>query len=228
MRTFGARTWEGTRAAASGWNRHSPFRGLWARPTGFYDGSMRFPTLACVALSLLSLSACGKDDGPANLGQSGTVTVSSPAIPAGGAIPAKFSADQGNVSPPLAWTGIPKGTQEIVVLVDSTTAAGSETPLANWIVYGLAGVTTSLPEGAGLPTPTLTSPAAAKQGKNGAGQLGWTGPAVADGARLYSFWVYALAKPTDLPPGATREAVLNATRTAGVLGSGRLLGSWQK
>lgn len=191
-----------------------------------YHRSVRF-TRVCVATLLLTSASCGSEDDSATLGQSGTIPVSSAAFAPGGQIPAKYDAKHGNVSPPLAWSGVPKGTQEIVVLVDSVPGSSSESQ-AHWLVYSLSPSITALPEGTGIATPTLAAPVSAMQGMNAGGEFGWSGPSPADGTGLYSFWVYALGKPSGLRPGATRDAALTAVQRAGVLGSGRLLGSHPK
>ncbi|TIQ02755.1 MAG: YbhB/YbcL family Raf kinase inhibitor-like protein, partial [Mesorhizobium sp.] len=39
------------------------------------------------------------------------LTLISPAFPAGGTIPERYTRDGQNVSPPLKWSGIPHGTK---------------------------------------------------------------------------------------------------------------------
>lgn len=47
-----------------------------------------------------------------------TITVTSSAFPDGQPIPARFSCDGDNVSPPLAWRGVPPAAQAVALVVD--------------------------------------------------------------------------------------------------------------
>lgn len=138
------------------------------------------------------------------------ITVSSAAFPAGGSIPVRYSCNGDNVSPPLAWSGLPAGTAEVAVVVDDPDAPRGA--FYHWIVAGLAPSTTALAEGthAGI-TATGSS-----------GQPGYTGMCPPAGQRhRYRFTVYALQTPSGVTAGmdpvSARKRIVAAERAAGQL-----------
>jgi Raf kinase inhibitor-like YbhB/YbcL family protein len=147
----------------------------------------------------------------------GTLSVSSPAFRAGGAIPKKYSADGGNVSPPLSWSAAPGARSYAIVVEDPD--APAPTPFEHWVVWNIPGSVTQIPEG-------LKS--GAVQGRNGHGKMGYAGPRppVGDPPHHYHFQVFALDRTLDVPPGADREKLLPAFR-GHVLAKGDLVGTYQ-
>ena len=134
--------------------------------------------------------------------------LTSPAFTDGQRLPAKYTADGANVSPPLAWAWHPSAhdTSEWALVCDDPDAPGG---FVHWLVYGLAPEITSLPEG--LPRDkSLTSPVCL-QGVNDFGKIGYSGPAPPPGnLHHYRFTLYALSAPTGLPPGADEGRVIRA------------------
>src|SRR3954451_12768427 len=96
------------------------------------------------------------------------LTVSSPAFSAGGAIPAKYAAGNGNVSPPLQWSGTPGTAVEYVLIVEDPDAPMPK-PFVHWIAFRIPPGATALPEDAG-------NTALVAQGVNGTGNTGYFGP----------------------------------------------------
>jgi phosphatidylethanolamine-binding protein (PEBP) family uncharacterized protein len=64
------------------------------------------------------------------------IALTSLAFGDGAPVPARFTADGADASPPLAWTGLPPGTARVVLLVED---AGSPTPnpLVHLIAWNL-------------------------------------------------------------------------------------------
>jgi Raf kinase inhibitor-like YbhB/YbcL family protein len=112
---------------------------------------------------------------------------------AGGAIPAKYTCDGANVSPPLSWKGTPAGTRYVAVMVDDPDAPVSG-GFVHWITYNIPWQPSALAEGQSGPD----------QGMNDANRKGFTGPCppAADGPHHYVVHLYALSgKLTfDSPP----------------------------
>ena len=142
------------------------------------------------------------------------MTLSTPAWPDGGTIPAKHAQAGGDVSPPLAWSSVPDTAASFVLLVhdlDAATTPGTDDTL-HWLVWNIPGAARSLPE-------------AVPQGAtlaDGSRQISATGPnyrgpgAPASGpAHHYVFELFALDTMLEVPavgasPAQTRAAVLAA------------------
>ncbi|MBS1119632.1 MAG: hypothetical protein H6Q90_1860 [Deltaproteobacteria bacterium] len=142
------------------------------------------------------------------------LTVRSPAFPAHGEIPSEYTCDGREISPPLVWSGVPRGTRSIVILVeDATTAA-----FTHWIVTGLGATTSSLAGGTALPRGAIA-------GKNDLRKAGWTGPCPARGRHHYTFRVFAL----DVPLGKqVTSQSLPAALNGHVIATGELVGTYQR
>lgn len=63
-----------------------------------------------------------------------TITVRSSAFDPGRPIPDKHTGDGEDVSPPLEWSDLPKGTRELALIVDDPDAPSSE-PWVHWVIY---------------------------------------------------------------------------------------------
>ncbi|GAB2466021.1 YbhB/YbcL family Raf kinase inhibitor-like protein [Xylanimonas ulmi] len=129
------------------------------------------------------------------LPQAPTFTLTSPDITDGQRLDATFSADGENVSPALAWSGFPEGTQSFVVNVfdpDAPTPSG----YWHWSVVDLPVTTTSLPRGAGA-VGGAGLPAGAFHVRNDGGEHGFIGaaPPPGDHEHRYYFAVHAVDVP---------------------------------
>ena len=51
-----------------------------------------------------------------------------------GQIPVRYSKDGENVSPPLAWSDLPAGVEELALLLENITPR-TKTPFVQWLVY---------------------------------------------------------------------------------------------
>jgi Raf kinase inhibitor-like YbhB/YbcL family protein len=133
-------------------------------------------------------------------------SVTSTDIRAGRPIPQRFwgCSDPG-VSPELTWSGAPQATRSYAVtLFDPDAPTGSG--FWHWVAWDIPAAITSLPTGA-------TLPAAAVNGTNDGGGLGYTGPCppVGDVTHHYRFTVVALDVPSLQLPAGTPPAVVGFT-----------------
>jgi Raf kinase inhibitor-like YbhB/YbcL family protein len=126
----------------------------------------------------------------------------------GGEIPVKHASAGQSISPALSWANVPMGTAEFVLIMNDpepVTPRGSATgDILHWLVAKIPASTTSLPEGAGGPTPQLPAGARMIQGYRGPGAPA-AGP-----PHHYTLTLYALSAPLELAENADRAAVMMA------------------
>ena len=132
--------------------------------------------------------------------------LTSAAFKAGEAIPARYTCDGRNVSPPLQWTGVPPEARSLVLMVDDPDAPSGD--WVHWIVYDLPPGMTALAED----VPATAAPGeTGKQGVNDFKKPGYGGPCPPGGkAHRYFFRLYALDAALDLKSGATKKEVAAA------------------
>jgi Raf kinase inhibitor-like YbhB/YbcL family protein len=159
--------------------------------------------------------------------------LSSSAFDAGGEIPLPYSCRGANVSPPLAWSGVPEGTQSLALVMDDP---DSQPPgFVHWVIYNIPPSASGLPEGveaeAMLPDGTRQGPndyaLFTQEGQTHPGgapinRLGYDGPCP-PAAHRYVFQLYALDVILDLPAESTMADVL-AAMAGHVLGQAELTG----
>ena len=136
-----------------------------------------------------------------------SMLIQSPAFEEGEAIPAIYTCDGEDISPPLEWAGVPEDTQSLVLIVDDPDAPDPAAPKmvwVHWLLYNLPAMATGLPEAVtALPAGTL-------EGINDWQRTGYGGPCPPIGRHRYFFKLYAL--DTVLPDLAqpTKDQLLEA------------------
>jgi Raf kinase inhibitor-like YbhB/YbcL family protein len=111
----------------------------------------------------------------------------------GGPVPARYTCDGDDVSPPLGWTAPPEGTVALALCVDDPDAG--RYPFTHWLAWGLAPGAGSLAEGEQAPA----------EGRNDFGAPGWRGPCPPPGRpHRYVFTLSALDAEPELAPGDRR------------------------
>ncbi|OUL36857.1 hypothetical protein BV372_05220 [Nostoc sp. T09] len=125
----------------------------------------------------------------------------------GNTIPFKYTCDGDDISPPIYWQDPPQGTQSFALILDDPDAP--KQTFTHWVVYNIPADNRELPEGI---TQEPKLPNGGVQGKNSFGKLGFGGPCPPPkhGAHRYFFKIFALDQSLDLPPGATKEELLQA------------------
>jgi Raf kinase inhibitor-like YbhB/YbcL family protein len=133
----------------------------------------------------------------------------SPAMPPGGEIPAQYTCDGADISPPLSWSGVPQGTQSLVLVVDDPDAPSGV--FRHWAAFDIPPGSHGLDAGY-----TAARPAAGfREGRNDFGNTGYNGPCPprGGGTHHYHFRLLAISRPTlDLRPPATAADVLRAAQ----------------
>ncbi|HEX6290663.1 MAG TPA: YbhB/YbcL family Raf kinase inhibitor-like protein [Herpetosiphonaceae bacterium] len=151
-----------------------------------------------------------------------TMTVTSAAFSAHAAIPSQYTCDGTNISPPLAWSGAPSGTQSFALIADDPDAPRGT--WVHWVLYNLPASVTQLPEN----IPALRSlDNGARHGTNDFRKLGYGGPCPPSGSHRYFFKLYALDTQLSLEGGATKQQLLQAME-GHILAQGELIGTYQR
>ena len=149
--------------------------------------------------------------------------LTSSAFAEGGAIPAKYTCDGKDVSPPVAWSGVPAGAKSLALIVDDPDAPDPKAPKmtwVHWVLYDIPPAVNALAEGA-------KAPAGARDGVNDWGRSGYGGPCPPIGRHRYVHKLYALDTVlTDLK--RRDKAGLEAAMRGHVIAEARLVGTYQK
>jgi hypothetical protein len=114
----------------------------------------------------------------------------SSAFQQGGNIPRKYTCDGDNISPPLAWTGVPEGTRGFLLVCHDPDAPSGM--FHHWAAYDIPHHWRALSEGHGAET--LAD--GFRQAINDFGKPGYGGPCPprADKAHRYHFRLCALSE----------------------------------
>jgi len=149
--------------------------------------------------------------------------ITSTAFSEGQTIPAKYSCEGSDASPPLKWTNAPANTKSFALIADDPDAPAGT--WVHWVLYDLPPNTTGLPEDVAK---TQFIAGNAKQGLNSWPRLGYGGPCPPPGKpHRYFFKLYALDTMLDLKPGVTKKDLLKAME-GHVLAEGQLMGTYQR
>jgi hypothetical protein len=157
-----------------------------------------------------------------------TLTVTSPTLKSGEAIPRDYTADGRNMSPPIAWSDAPTGTKSIALVCEDPDA-GNPPPFVHWVIYNIPAAATALPENIPFEpnAPMPASIAGAIQGVSGFRRPIYRGPAPPPGkVHHYHFVVYAL-DVGGMQPGLTRADLLDAIK-GHVLAQGELVATYER
>ena len=147
----------------------------------------------------------------------------SPVLAPGGWIPAKYTCDGPDVSPPLRWTDPPSNTKSFAVVVDGLEVSAAAR--VHWLLYGVAGSLRELPERV---PPLDTVENIGIQGTNGFGNVGYGGPCPPPGlSHHYVFTLYALDAPVVLPPRAVKVDLARSVQ-GHVLAQAQLVGRYSR
>jgi Raf kinase inhibitor-like YbhB/YbcL family protein len=145
--------------------------------------------------------------------------LTSAAFDDGDTLPSRFAHDAENLSPPLEWTDVPPGTEELALLCQDPDAPSGL--FTHWVLAGIDPTITAIEEG--------ETPAGATAGVNDFGEMGWGGPEPprGHGPHRYVFTLFASSAPLDVAPGATADDLLEALQ-GNELAQGTLLGRYER
>lgn len=153
-------------------------------------------------------------------------TLSSQAFRHEGEIPKKYTCEGQDVSPPLAWSDAPDGTQSFVLIVDDPDAPDPKAPKmtwVHWVLYDIPKTVTNLAEA----TTAASVPKGARNGINNWNKTGYGGPCPPIGKHRYFFKLYALSTELGDLGHATKDAI-EAAMKGKVLAQATLMGTYIK
>jgi Raf kinase inhibitor-like YbhB/YbcL family protein len=154
-----------------------------------------------------------------------TFKLTSSAFTEGGSIPARYTCEGDDTSPPLAWSGAPAGTRSFAIIVDDPDAPDPAHPkmtYVHWVAYNIPANVAQLSEGAGKGA----MPAGTAEGLNDWKKAEFGGPCPPIGTHRYFFKLSALDTTLHLSK-PTKPELENAMK-GHVLGTAQLMGTYHK
>jgi hypothetical protein len=159
------------------------------------------------------------------------MTVRSTAFADGGTIPDKHAQPGRDVSPALSWSNAPDSVVSYLLVVHDLDApiGDGRDDLLHWMVWGIPGSATSLPEG--MPSGAQLQGGMRQISASGPYYRGPAAPSTGE-PHHYLFELYALdiavpQQPTALPPAVTRAAIMDVI-AGHVRGKGVLVGMYRR
>ena|SRR5579871_4599049 len=151
-----------------------------------------------------------------------SLLLTSPAFKNGDPIPADYTCDGKDISPPFQWSEPPAGTQSFALIADDPDAPGGI--WVHWVVYNIP---TSLRElKKGVPADTKLKDGTL-QGRNDFSNIGYGGPCPPGGTHHYYFKLFALDVSLSLAPGATKNELEQAMK-GHILAESHLMGPYRR
>jgi hypothetical protein len=141
-------------------------------------------------------------------------------------IPSRYTCDGDDISPPLAWSGVPAAAKSLVLIVDDPDAPDPKAPKmtwVHWLLYNIPPTANDLPEHVApknLPQGTL-------EGINDWKRTGYGGPCPPIGRHRYFHKLYALGT---LLPDMNRptKAKLESAMRGHILSQVEIVGTYQR
>ncbi len=155
-----------------------------------------------------------------------SLVLTSSAFSDGGSIPEEYTCEGEDLSPPLAWSGLPEDTRSLALIVDDPDAPDPAAPRmtwVHWVLYNIPPTVTGLGRGAD----SGSLPADARSGTNDWGRTGYGGPCPPVGRHRYFHKLYALDMVLPDLGNPTKADLLEAME-GHVLESAELVGTYQK
>lgn len=138
------------------------------------------------------------------------LTLTSPAFENNGKIPSKYTCDAENISPPLEISGIPEGTESLILVMDDPDIPDTVKQergiekFDHFVLYNISPELTSIPEGEANSEGTL--------GLTSRGTPGYVGPCPPDREHRYIFRLYAVSGVLNFIQAPTLDEVEEAAK----------------
>ena len=179
-----------------------------------------FVILVPVLIAVIAFTGCDAQDSATVRKTDTGFELTSTAFADGAAIPVKYTCEGLDVSPPLAWSGVPAGTKSLVLIVDDPDAPDPAAPKLTWVHWVLYNIPPEAEAAKDLPD-------SARRGSNDWKRTDYGGPCPPIGRHRYFHKLYAL--DTVLPDlNAPSKAEVEAAMVGHVVGRTELIGTYQK
>ena len=165
---------------------------------------------------LTTLSILGTVAAITSFSNSPKLKITSTSFANNSSIPAKYSCEGEEASPPLLISDIPSGTKSLAIILHDPDAP-REGGFTHWVVWNIEPGNNNIPENF----------KGAQQGLNGAGQPGYKGMCPPSGTHHYHFMVYALDTKLDIDKKKDK-AGLEKSMQGHILAQGDLVGLYKK
>jgi hypothetical protein len=150
------------------------------------------------------------------------ITLTSVAFSDGGLIPREYTCDGKDISPPLAWEGVPDSAKSLAMICDDPDAPGGT--WVHWVLFNIPATANELARN--TPSDKVLENGA-RHGINDFRRFGYGGPCPPGGTHRYYFKIYALDIALTQKPGLTKAELLNAMQDH-ILADGQLMGKYQR
>ena len=152
------------------------------------------------------------------------MTITSTAFANNAPIPAQYTCEGRDISPPLAWSGVPASARSLVLIVDDPDAPDPAAPRMTWVHWLLY----NLPaDSRGLPEAVRALPAGTLEGIGDDQRTGYGGPCPPIGRHRYFHKLYALDVVLPDLDTPTKPA-LERAMAGHIVGQAWLVGTYQK
>jgi len=139
-------------------------------------------------------------------------------------IPARYTADGKDISPPLEISGVSSEAKSIVIIMEDPDAPGQT--FTHWLIWNIPASTKKIPEN--VPNEDkIEELGGAVQGVNDFGKIGYGGPAPPSGTHRYVFKIFTLKDKLNTKPRASKTDLLKDINGL-VLQHNRLKGKYSR
>ena len=141
--------------------------------------------------------------------------ITSPAFENSKAMPAKYTCDGENVSPPLKIEDVPEKAKSLALIAEDPDAPSGN--FVHWAIWNLPTSTKEIKEGEKI----------GSQGRNDFGKLGYGGPCPPSGIHRYFFRLYALDGYVHIPEGS-RASDVKAAMNGQIIEEASIIGRYSR
>jgi Raf kinase inhibitor-like YbhB/YbcL family protein len=137
-------------------------------------------------------------------------------------IPAKYTCEGLNISPPLKWISSPGETKSLAIICNDPDAPVGD--WVHWVVYNIPASETEIKEGA---SSQKHLPKGALEGINDFRKIGYGGPCPPSGTHRYFFKLYALDIVLHAKEGLSKKQLLELMK-GHILAEVTLMGKYKR